>query len=507
MKSSQVKTLEEADIKLDYKKLKEQLQKSEDKEIAEQDKEKAIKLLSSISKKPKKKKEKIKSLATGSAKIIEAQIQEEAHAVVKLLMASVGEKASIVEAQIIPEKSVEQKQPLTPSKEFKVKILAKKPVYEGEKVTVQKGLITREYLVKQGDSFSSIFSKMGYGADFVLKLSKILIVDAGFNPSQIRFGQKFIFIEKVDDKGRNLISLQIPSGLNIIKVQRDQAGKIIISQDKKQVQSKYVYKQITVKGSIVASAARVSVPSKVVAEMTRIISNKIDASSQIYANDRLDVLYEQIYDTKGKIIDSGRVMFVSIKGKLTNLEAFRFSTNNNDRTAEFYDTTGAAFRKSITNNPFNRRYRITSGFGYRRHPVLGRRMFHSGLDYGAPPGTPIPAAGDGTIVKIGRYGGYGNYIRIKHDGTWQTAYGHMSRYASGMRVWRKVRRGEIIGYVGSTGRSTGPHLHFETLQNGRQIDPSKAALPAGKRLWGAELTRFKNEASRIRQIISVRKQG
>ncbi len=380
-------------------------------------------------------------------------------------------------------------------------------IVQKPKVPVIAGLFKREYIVKRGDSFGAIFSRMGYDANFIKSLSKILIVDGGYNPSQIIFGQKFIFTEKVDATGRNLVSLEIPSGLNVIKVLRDANGRITVQQDKKKVTSKYVYKQITVSGSIIASASRATVPSKVVADATRIMANKLDLSTQIHAGDKLDILYEQLYDTRGRIINSGRVFYIGIKAKLANFEAFRFSVNNNDNLVDYYDASGAAFKKSIVNNPFPRKYRITSGFGYRKHPVLGRTMFHSGMDYGAPPGTPIPAAGDGTIVKLGRYGGYGNYIRIKHDGVWQTAYGHMSRYASGMRVWKKVSRGEIIGYVGSTGRSTGPHLHFETLQNGKYINPAAAALPAGRRLGGRDLANFKTESARIKQILSLRKSG
>ncbi|MDX1950109.1 MAG: peptidoglycan DD-metalloendopeptidase family protein [Rickettsiales bacterium] len=438
-------------------------------------------------------------LATSSEAGDKLSFSHDSNPIAKLFLASIQIKTQ-------EEISKDDKENLIFPKKISSVKLTKKP-QAPKLITATEGIINREYIVKRGDSFSSIFTKMGYDAAFILNLSKILIVDANFNPSKIQFGQKFIFTEKLTKTSRTLISLQIPSGLTIIKVQRDKLGKIQVIQGKREVTSKYEYKKFTIRGSLIASASNNGVQSKVIAQITRALSQKYDLSSQLSANDIVEIISEKILDKSGKVIDSGRLIYIKVSGRIIKTEAFSFDVLGNAKLFEFYDINATALKKSITNNPLNGRYRLTSGFGYRRHPVLGGRRFHAGVDYGAPTGTPIPAAGDGIIVKIGRYGGYGNYIRIKHDGVWQTAYGHMSRFASGMRVWRKVSKGEIIGYVGSTGRSTGPHLHLETLKYGKAIDPIRADLPSGKRLYGRDLTRFRMEVNRIKQILSARKNG
>ncbi len=436
-------------------------------------------------------------LATSNEDLGKLSFSSDSSPIAKLFLAAIQHKIQIPDAEKEPEDK------LKPTKISAINLI-KKPQAPQKPIIIE-GVANREYVVKRGDSFSAIFTKMGYDAGFILNLSKILIVDANFNPSKIQFGQKFIFTEKISKDSRTLISLQIPSGLNIIKVQRDKSGKIQVLQGKREVTSKFEYKKFNIRGNLIGSASSAAVPNKVIAQISRVLAQKYDLSSQLSANDLIEILFEKILDKNGKIIDSGKLIYISVKGRVIKTEAFSFDVLGNGKSFEFFDSNSQAFKKSITNNPLNGRYRLTSGYGYRRHPVLGRRMFHAGVDYGAPTGTPIPAAGDGVIVKMGRYGGYGNYIRIKHDGVWQTAYGHMSRFASGMRVWRKVSKGEIIGYVGSTGRSTGPHLHLETLKYGKAVDPVRADLPSGRKLYGRELARYRGEMNRIRQILSVRK--
>jgi murein DD-endopeptidase MepM/ murein hydrolase activator NlpD len=167
-----------------------------------------------------------------------------------------------------------------------------------------------------------------------------------------------------------------------------------------------------------------------------------------------------------------------------------------DGDGEFFTPNGEAVRKSLLATPIDGA-RITSGFGARKHPILGFTKVHKGIDFGAPTGTPIYAAGNGTVVEIGSKGAYGKYIRLKHNGTFQTAYAHTSKFAKGLKKGDKVKQGQVIAYVGTTGRSTGPHLHFEVLENGAQVNPKKIKSTGGDKLAGKDLKAFKAQVAVI----------
>ena len=173
---------------------------------------------------------------------------------------------------------------------------------------------------------------------------------------------------------------------------------------------------------------------------------------------------------------------------------FRFRTP--DDMVDYYDDQGNSAKKFLMRNPV-KGGRYTSGFGDRRHPLLRYIRMHTGVDWAAPTGTPILAAGDGTVERVGREGGYGNYVRIRHANGFATAYGHMSRYAPGMEPGIKVKQGQMIGFVGSTGMSTGPHLHYEVLVNNKFVNPMTIQVPRGLQLNGRELAEFQKERRRI----------
>ena len=146
--------------------------------------------------------------------------------------------------------------------------------------------------------------------------------------------------------------------------------------------------------------------------------------------------------------------------------------------------------------------RLSSGYGMRKHPILGYNKKHLGVDFAAPTGTPIYAGGDGTITMIGRHGNYGKYIRIRHNGTYNTGYAHLSGYAKGMKKGKRVRQGQVIGYVGSTGMSTGPHLHYEVMQGNKRINPMTLKLPSGRKLKGQELAAFQQQVQKITVLLA-----
>ncbi|MFZ4121780.1 MAG: peptidoglycan DD-metalloendopeptidase family protein [Caulobacterales bacterium] len=227
-----------------------------------------------------------------------------------------------------------------------------------------------------------------------------------------------------------------------------------------------------------------------------------DFQRDVRPGDHFELVFERFFDDQGRTVRTGDLMFVSLATRRGERAFYRFRAPGDDQ-AEWYDVEGKSARKFLMKTPINGA-RLSSGFGVRRHPILGFSRMHQGTDFAAPIGTPIMAAGDGVVVEAGVKGGYGNYIRIRHDQEYQTAYAHLSRWASGMRPGTRVQQGQIIGYVGSTGRSTGPHLHYEVHFQGRQINPMGLAVPTGRNLQDEALTAFFVERDRIDRMRQAR---
>ena len=234
--------------------------------------------------------------------------------------------------------------------------------------------------------------------------------------------------------------------------------------------------------------------------MINLYGYDVDFQRDIRAGDKFEMLVESFYTEDGKKIRDGNVLFSSLTLKDRVIENYMYKISGN---VEYFDANGNSVKKSLLRTPLNAA-RITSKFGLRRHPILGYSKMHKGIDFGAPSGTPIMAAGNGTISYYGRKGGYGNYVEIKHNEDYRTAYGHASKFAKGLHLGSKVKQGDIVAYVGSTGFSTGPHLHFEVLYKGQAINPSKVKATSGIRLSGGDLAKFrdtKNEIDRYRKNI------
>ncbi len=383
--------------------------------------------------------------------------------------------------------------------------ISKRDPISANLVTKDPTVRKRTVKVTQNEGFSRIMSKLGFNQRQIDSLSQRLARETGFVTTSARVGQEFILSEKIEGNKRKLLAIQIPTDRYNVLVYKNKSGLIEIKRDiRKDAQaaakSKYLYKSGQVQTNISQLGATLGVPLAVANKAIRVLSGKINPA-QIKRGDKLDMLYEYTYNNAGQ--QTGlRLLYINLVTKGQRIEGFRYSTDGQD-TGEFFDPQGNSFAKSMLSSPLRGKHRITSGFGYRRHPILGRRMLHSGVDFGGRKGEPVYAAGDGTIDKIGRYGGYGNYIRVKHDGTWSTAYAHMNAYARGMYKWKRVRKGELIGYVGSTGRSTGNHLHFELIQRGTAIDPLRAKLPVGgKKLIGKDLYNFRQASNRVRSLVS-----
>jgi murein DD-endopeptidase MepM/ murein hydrolase activator NlpD len=243
----------------------------------------------------------------------------------------------------------------------------------------------------------------------------------------------------------------------------------------------------TIRNSLYVDAVDAGVPPIVIIEMIRALSFDVDFQRDLQPSDRFDLLYDRIRDASGNIDGSGDVIFAALTLSGKKVEIYRF--RGDDGAYDYYNPKGESTRKALMRTPIDGA-RLSSRYGRRRHPILGYTKVHKGIDFAAPGGTPIMAAGSGVVADARWYGAYGRYVRIRHNSTYSTAYAHMSRFAKGIRRGTRVSQGQIIGYVGTTGRSTGPHLHYEVIANNRQVNPLSVKLPTGRTLRGAERDRF-----------------
>ena len=255
--------------------------------------------------------------------------------------------------------------------------------------------------------------------------------------------------------------------------------------------TRLIHAQASARGVITSSlyvnATSAGVPVPVVVELIRAFSFDVDFQREIHPNDGFEILYDRLLTPDGALAKPGDVIYgaLILKGKRYPLYRHRLA----DGTLDYFNHKGESARKALMRTPIDGA-RLSSRFGRRRHPILGYTKIHRGVDFAAPRGTPIMAAGRGVITAAGRNGAYGLYVRIRHNATYSTAYAHMRAIARGVRRGRRVRQGQTIGFVGSTGRSTGPHLHYEVLRNNRQTNPLRLKLPTGKKLAGGALNRF-----------------
>jgi murein DD-endopeptidase MepM/ murein hydrolase activator NlpD len=256
--------------------------------------------------------------------------------------------------------------------------------------------------------------------------------------------------------------------------------------------------------SIYETAMRNKVPAPVIEDMIRIYSYDVDFQRKVQPGDSFDVFYAG-EDEGATITEKNEVLFASLTIGGETKKYYRFQTPD-DAVVDYYDETGKSAKKFLVRKPVNNAI-MRSGFGGRRHPILGYVKMHTGVDWATAYGTPIFASGNGVVEKVGWEGGYGKYVRLKHNNGYETAYGHMSAFAKGMEIGKRVRQGQVIGFVGSTGMSTGAHVHYEILVNGRFVDPMRIKLPRGRSLEGPIITSFEKERDRLDAMMSGRGAG
>ena len=239
-----------------------------------------------------------------------------------------------------------------------------------------------------------------------------------------------------------------------------------------------------VKGSIETSlyqdAQELGAEDQQVVDFAQVFAYDLDFQREVHPCDEFEMVFDVLTDERGNVIRRGDVLYAALNGKAVNKSFYRFTTPD-EKVTDYFQANGESSTKFLMKTPINGA-RLSSRFGKRRHPISGYTRLHKGTDFAAPTGTPIYAAGNGVVERASRYGGYGHYVRIRHAKGYKTAYAHMSRYGRGVRAGRSVRQGQIIGYVGSTGASTGPHLHYEVYKNGRAVDAMRLKLPTGRKL-------------------------
>ncbi len=308
---------------------------------------------------------------------------------------------------------------------------------------------------------------------------------------------------QLDFYGREVtfpVQLSFKPGPNeTINVEADEDGRFVAAVEGAKAGTMSKYAQINhfrtrskVGSSLYGTAKDNKIPDYITSELTRVFSYDVDFQRQVKANDTFEVFYGNPLtgsSAKRKVLHYAQL---TLDGKTKTL--YRFTTA--DGQTDYYDEQGRSAQKSLLKTPVSGA-RLTSGFGMRRHPLLGYSKMHTGVDFGVPYGTPIRAAGSGTVQIAGRHGAYGITVEIKHTKTYETLYAHMSKLAAGVRRGAKVNQGQIIGYVGSTGRSTGPHLHYEVRANDRPVNPTRMQAAGGKQLAGKELSKFKQLKQRI----------
>lgn len=262
---------------------------------------------------------------------------------------------------------------------------------------------------------------------------------------------------------------------------------------------------VEIDGSLYESGIKAGIPASAMADLVKALSYNVDFQRDIKAGDSFKVLYEVMRNPEGVLVRTGQILYAEVKlqGRVVPVYRYRYA----DGRTDYYDRQGNSVRKALLRTPVNAS-RMSSGFGMRRHPILGYTRMHKGVDFAAPTGTPIYASGDGVVVERGVKNGYGNYIRIRHNSTLQTAYAHMSRFNPSVTRGSRVRQGQVIGYVGMSGRATGPHLHYETLVNNVQVSPlSIANMNTGEPLRGGNLDRLRGIIRAIDEQFTDIKEG
>ena len=348
-----------------------------------------------------------------------------------------------------------------------------------------------KHKVKSGETFDKILEGYSIEKSEILKIKKSLQKKTNLNKLNTKNIIEFS-LDKTINK-INEFSYQV-SNTQKINLKRD-IKKDVFNEElltiklKKQI----IYKENIILESLYKAATEQKIPANTIIEFARIYGFQVDFQRDIRKKDKFQIMYEIFLNEKKEIIETGEILFANLKLSGQDNSLYYF---DNEKNAGHYDKNGKSVKKALMKTPINGA-RLSSPFGMRKHPIDGYNKMHRGTDFAAPMGTPIMASGDGVIKKAGWCGGGGNCVKIRHNSSYETLYAHMSKFARGIKSGVRVKQGQTIGYVGSTGKSTGPHLHYEVIVNGKKVNSQKLKLPSGKILKGKERKIFETKKIKL----------
>ena len=348
-----------------------------------------------------------------------------------------------------------------------------------------------EYKVTQGETLSTILNQHSVSKKEISDIEKEL--SKKINLNKLNTGQKIQFTL---DQSNNFVKEFIFHVSNTEKIYLKKNLKthefnqnIVLTKLNKRV----LFKENMIMQSLYKSAIDQRIPANIIVEFAGIYGFQVDFQRDIRKKDSFQIMYEIFVNDEDKIIETGNILFSNLKLSGTNNSLYYFDKKGSEG---HYDKNGKSVKKALMKTPINGA-RLSSPFGMRKHPIDGFNKMHQGTDFAAPKGTPIMASGDGIVKKAGWCGGGGNCVKIKHNSTYQTIYAHMSKFAKNIRSGVRVKQGQVIGYVGSTGKSTGPHLHYEVIVNGKKVNSQKLKLPSGKILKGEDRKIFETKKIKL----------
>ena len=348
-----------------------------------------------------------------------------------------------------------------------------------------------KHKIQSGETFDKILKQYLIEKDEIIKIKNILQRTVDLNKLDTK-QSIHIKLDKTNNKITEF-TYQISNTKKIYlkrNLQNDKFNEKILSV---KLNKKIIYKENIILQSLYKSADQENIPANIIVEFAGIYGFQVDFQRDIRKKDKFQIMYEIFLNDKKELVETGEILFANLQLSGQDNSLYYF---DNEGSQGHYDRNGKSVKKALMKTPINGA-RLSSPFGMRKHPIDGFNKMHRGTDFAAPMGTPIMASGDGVIKKVGWCGGGGNCVKIKHNSTYQTVYAHMSKFARGVKVGVRVKQGQTIGFVGSTGKSTGPHLHYEVIVNGKKVNSQKLKLPSGKILKGKERKLFETKKIKL----------
>jgi murein DD-endopeptidase MepM/ murein hydrolase activator NlpD len=350
-----------------------------------------------------------------------------------------------------------------------------------------------DHKIKSGETFDKILSGYSIEEEEITAIKESLLKK--FNINKLNTNQKIqIIIDQTNNKIKEFI-FQISNTEKIYLSKNSEETKFNEKILTVKLDKKIIYKENVILQSLYKAATDQNIPANTIIEFARIYGFQVDFQRDIRKEDKFQIMYEVFIDKNSRVIETGEILFANLKLSGQDNSLYYFDKED---VEGHYDKNGKSVQKALMKTPINGA-RLSSSFGMRKHPIDGFNKMHRGTDFAAPTGTPIMASGNGIVKKVGWCGGGGNCVKIRHNSTYETVYAHMSKFARGIKKGVRVKQGQTIGYVGSTGKSTGPHLHYEVIVNGKKVNSQKLKLPSGKVLKGKNRELF--ETNKIKLIV------